>query len=687
MPTLEEVLDEGDSTSGHNIVISTGDYLGLRENATEPGGAVGLNRAKLWLQAGSPNTLRFTDESGTVAQPGLYSAMVLNVRDFGAVGDGLTDDSGAIQDALDAARDGSIKTVILPPGIYRVSTTIDHWNNVAVHGAGPAATVIQQHNDITTVWRFEASSNLRAELADLRINGQPSTIPPVDEEDLDYEDYLHDLVSGRVGTGVSLLEATYVELRNVLIWDFVIGIDLADGTVADPQPFSAYNVIGPKVEVARCTTGIRAYFGCNNTTVIGSRVFWCFDDEDTGVGIDVDSAEGLALIGNAIESADTCLRIRDSREGPLRVEVASNYLEPGTNPLTTPPYGGLAYDVVEPNLPDINGNNDPRVVRGLANVVSASRASADLRPSSIHGWDSPSAQFFGARFDGAAQTKRNLIRNGGFGYYGVSSIPEWTSHDLTLAEETDPGEFVTGSRSLRATSGMVYGELTNSFVISDPTVEWITVGVRYRVESGAGFRVTAAAGTSYAQRHDTAESDDVWKEMHVTVRRDVGETQGRVIITPNYDPVSILQPCECLIDEVWAVPGRYAVDSTQYAERIELLDVPLVIAADQNVSAGTSWTPVDISTLASAPLGVCGGLFRLRLTVHDGAGSGLLSDHNWLSIHDGSSDHNRVTAIYGNQPVELHVPLRATNVSGELNRGAATLDCDYEVALVGWILR
>src|SRR5690606_41555489 len=139
-----------------------------------------------------------------------------------------------------------------------------------------------------------------------------------------------------------------------------------------------------------------------------SRVVWCSDDEGTACGIGVDSAEGLSFIGNAIESADTCLRIRDSREGPLRVEVASNYLEPGTNPLTTPPYGGLAYDVVVPNLPDINGNNDPRVVRGLANVVSASRASADLRPSSIHVWASPITQLFGARFAGAAQPTRNL---------------------------------------------------------------------------------------------------------------------------------------------------------------------------------------------------------------------------------------------------------------------------------------
>lgn len=43
---------------------------------------------------------------------------MINVIDYGAVGDGITDDTEAIQKALDAAN-GDV--VLLPPGIYRIA--------------------------------------------------------------------------------------------------------------------------------------------------------------------------------------------------------------------------------------------------------------------------------------------------------------------------------------------------------------------------------------------------------------------------------------------------------------------------------------------------------------------------------------------------------------------------------------
>jgi len=45
----------------------------------------------------------------------------MNVRRFGAVGDGATDDTGAIQNAVDAAAERS-DTIFFPPGIYACST-------------------------------------------------------------------------------------------------------------------------------------------------------------------------------------------------------------------------------------------------------------------------------------------------------------------------------------------------------------------------------------------------------------------------------------------------------------------------------------------------------------------------------------------------------------------------------------
>ena len=59
---------------------------------------------------------------------------ILNVKDFGAVGDGITDDTAAIQATINAAPSGGA-TVIVPPGVYLVSEAI-HINDGGLHFSG-----------------------------------------------------------------------------------------------------------------------------------------------------------------------------------------------------------------------------------------------------------------------------------------------------------------------------------------------------------------------------------------------------------------------------------------------------------------------------------------------------------------------------------------------------------------------
>jgi polygalacturonase len=53
--------------------------------------------------------------------PPPVSDLVVNVKDKGAVGDGRTDDSAAIQAAIDAVA-GTKGTVLVPDGVYLVET-------------------------------------------------------------------------------------------------------------------------------------------------------------------------------------------------------------------------------------------------------------------------------------------------------------------------------------------------------------------------------------------------------------------------------------------------------------------------------------------------------------------------------------------------------------------------------------
>lgn len=58
---------------------------------------------------------------------------VLNVKDFGAVGDGEKDDTVALNAAMDAAQPGD--TVFLPSGTYRIRPPLTIPGRVSLLGA------------------------------------------------------------------------------------------------------------------------------------------------------------------------------------------------------------------------------------------------------------------------------------------------------------------------------------------------------------------------------------------------------------------------------------------------------------------------------------------------------------------------------------------------------------------------
>lgn len=70
-------------------------------------------------------------------------AALFNVRDYGATGDGSSDDTRAAQAAINAAEaDGG--TVFFPAGTYLVHTLYLNADNLHVRGAGPGATTIKR---------------------------------------------------------------------------------------------------------------------------------------------------------------------------------------------------------------------------------------------------------------------------------------------------------------------------------------------------------------------------------------------------------------------------------------------------------------------------------------------------------------------------------------------------------------
>jgi hypothetical protein len=100
-------------------------------------GALGISEATQSLSAAQSNAPSRANDGG------------LNVRDFGAAGDGQTDDTAAIEAAMkEAARVGG-NLVCLPTGNYLIKGTLDVPENVTLEGVFRAPTARTQNRGST----------------------------------------------------------------------------------------------------------------------------------------------------------------------------------------------------------------------------------------------------------------------------------------------------------------------------------------------------------------------------------------------------------------------------------------------------------------------------------------------------------------------------------------------------------
>ena len=118
--------------------------------------SAGLSRRRLFRQTGLLAAAGLAGWSGvgvaSAAQltgTGAAGKGFLNVREFGATGDGTTDDSGAITAAMKAAAGLGGSVVVLPPGNYLCKERLDVPENVVLEGVFRAPTARTQNRGST----------------------------------------------------------------------------------------------------------------------------------------------------------------------------------------------------------------------------------------------------------------------------------------------------------------------------------------------------------------------------------------------------------------------------------------------------------------------------------------------------------------------------------------------------------
>ncbi len=232
-------------------------------------------------------------QAGTGAVPRSVQSKerdIVSVKDFGAVGDGVTDDTAAIQAALNAS-----KNVYLPAGTYKISSALVLDNNHCVTGDGIGVTTINQVT--VSNYGFSATSKSEIRISGLTLIGTNSGI--ADGMYFTQSSYcvVENCEINLFGHhGINFNRSNYCEaLNNKCSGNRISGINVG-GTTATPAEYN--RVVGNSciANSSAGTYGGGIFFFINaNYCVAANNV--CNDGID-GYGILVTDSVGTSVTGN-----------------------------------------------------------------------------------------------------------------------------------------------------------------------------------------------------------------------------------------------------------------------------------------------------------------------------------------------------------------------------------------------------
>lgn len=223
-----------------------------------------------------------------------------NVTEYGATGDGVTDDYTAIASAITAASSAGAGIVYFPAGTYLVSQTLRRPSAVSMLGAGVAGTIIMG-DDLTaqpvvgtTVTAWVASPTVRAGfIKNLLIDNQDRANAGAIGLELAgaHDCVIEGVTVQNVETGVSLTHSSYwCELRSVRAAVVDVGFEVTNGS--NENSFYSCHVVDCEVGY-EVSEGANA--GCSNTSF-----FKCAAEQ-----FNAGSQYGYSLVTTTVNAIDT----------------------------------------------------------------------------------------------------------------------------------------------------------------------------------------------------------------------------------------------------------------------------------------------------------------------------------------------------------------------------------------------
>ena len=196
-------------------------------------------------------------------------AQTISVKDFGATGDGVTDDTAAIQAALDAMPNEGGK-LFFPTGTYIVSASlilpaksVDRLRPIYICGESSSISP----ESIGSIISYTASSGTLFQGRDSSGTGTRRGIMGFRDIQL-YGQYQTGVSSTNTSTGINLYRSTGLQMKNVLIYGFKYGLVLSDFWY-----YSNFNYC----RFIRCEYGVYSVNGLANGSAFTNCSFSTFD--------------------------------------------------------------------------------------------------------------------------------------------------------------------------------------------------------------------------------------------------------------------------------------------------------------------------------------------------------------------------------------------------------------------------
>lgn len=122
---------------------------------------------------GAPLTFTQADKNFTDLRDAVnnINAKIISAKDFGAKGDGSTDDATAINAGLTAINAAGGGRLFLSPGTYIIGSAINYpGNNISLEGAGQGHTIIKAKNGAAFEYMITAASRTSIGLSNLTVD-------------------------------------------------------------------------------------------------------------------------------------------------------------------------------------------------------------------------------------------------------------------------------------------------------------------------------------------------------------------------------------------------------------------------------------------------------------------------------------------------------------------------------------